>query len=221
MPSQPAQSRVAGYAIAFYAGLVNLRKWLPGDDAALYEICLRTAASGDDGTALYGAHPEVVGDLYAVPYPAFDPDLTFVTTDDAGVCGYVLGTADTSAFEKFLADEWFPAMRRKYREDASGYSAAARRLVSRFHNGPELTPPELLQDYPAHLHIDLLPRCQGSGNGRRLMEHFLAALRSRGCPGVHLGLGIRNGRAFGFYLRLGFTELWRDDASIVMGLRLD
>ena len=49
-------------------------------------------------------------------------------------------------------------------------------------------------------------------------------LRERGSPGVHLGVSMMNTPAFGFYQRLGFTELLRvgqgKDGCIYMGKRL-
>ena len=38
-------------------------------------------------------------------------------------------------------------------------------------------------EYPAHLHIDLLPETQGQGLGRRLIETLVDALQERACPG--------------------------------------
>jgi ribosomal protein S18 acetylase RimI-like enzyme len=74
------------------------------------------------------------------------------------------------------------------------------------------------------LHIDLLPRAQGRGYGRRMIEALLERLRGRGVPGVHLGVSVHNGRAVGFYERLGFRELTRagagPDACIYMGRAL-
>jgi ribosomal protein S18 acetylase RimI-like enzyme len=76
--------------------------------------------------------------------------------------------------------------------------------------------------FPSHLHIDLLPRVQRRGYGRRMLERLMDVLKRRGSPGAHLGLSARNARAFGFYRRLGFRELVRvgsgGDASIYMGL---
>ena len=37
-----------------------------------------------------------------------------------------------------------------------------------------------LEEYPAHLHIDLLPPFQGAGHGRALMETFYAAAAQAG-----------------------------------------
>jgi ribosomal protein S18 acetylase RimI-like enzyme len=59
------------------------------------------------------------------------------------------------------------------------------------------------------LHIDLLPRAQGRGYGRKMLEQVMDTLRRGGSPGAHLGVSIFNTLAFGFYQRLGFMELVR------------
>lgn len=67
--------------------------------------------------------------------------------------------------------------------------------------------PDVLAAYPAHLHIDLLPRAQRQGWGRRLVSALCAALAAQGVPGVHLGYDPANTNARAFYDRLGFKEL--------------
>ena len=64
-----------------------------------------------------------------------------------------------------------------------------------------------LEEYPAHLHIDLLPPFQGAGHGRALMETFYAAAARAGAAGVHVTVTTANTRALGFYDRLGFRRL--------------
>jgi ribosomal protein S18 acetylase RimI-like enzyme len=81
-------------------------------------------------------------------------------------------------------------------------------VYSWYHN-PDYFTPEPYADYPSHLHIDLLPRAQGHGNGRRMLEHVMKILQKRGSPGAHLGVSEVNARAFRFYKRLGFQELIR------------
>lgn len=61
--------------------------------------------------------------------------------------------------------------------------------------------------YPSHLHIDLLPRAQGKGNGRALMTTLLTLLRSRGSTGVHLEMAPTNVGARTFYEKLGFAAV--------------
>jgi GNAT superfamily N-acetyltransferase len=62
-------------------------------------------------------------------------------------------------------------------------------------------------DFPAHLHIDILPSHQGGGNGRRLIETFMAAADVAGALGVHVTVAVANARAHGFYQRVGFEPL--------------
>jgi ribosomal protein S18 acetylase RimI-like enzyme len=75
-----------------------------------------------------------------------------------------------------------------------------------------------LPQYPAHLHIDLLPAFQGNGHGRALMDTFCAAMADAGTAGVHVSVVRENVRAFGFYDRLGFTRLDVDDPGPVVYL---
>lgn len=202
----------------------RIRRYEPADLPALYDICLRTAPSSSSDNHAYPADPCALGNIYAAPYPAFDPNLTFVLADDIGVAGYVLGVSDTAAFNHWLKRTWLPPLRAAH-PDPAGETASltpVERLYRRFHH-PNLELPAALELFPAHLHINLLPRAQGGGNGRRLMHRFLRELRKRNSPGVHLGLGAHNERALHFYGRCGFKELFRVGEpahSIWMGLNL-
>ena len=96
--------------------------------------------------------------------------------------------------------------------------------VHSWYHDPDYFCPEPYEEYPSHLHIDLLPRAQGHGYGRRMLAEVMDKLRARGSPGAHLGLSERNTRAFGFYQHLGFRELTRtgdgDTRVIYMGKKL-
>jgi ribosomal protein S18 acetylase RimI-like enzyme len=85
---------------------------------------------------------------------------------------------------------------------------------------PVPTDPALAADYPAHLHVDLLPRAQGSGNGRRLVEHLFSRLRAMGVRGVHLGVDADNERAVGFYRHLGMRPVRRQPGALLLGMPL-
>jgi ribosomal protein S18 acetylase RimI-like enzyme len=79
---------------------------------------------------------------------------------------------------------------------------------------------ELATSFPSHLHIDLLPRMQGRGIGRRLITMMTSALRDLGSPGLHLHVSRGNESAAGFYRHLGFTEYPATDVNIfIMDLR--
>ncbi|WP_206305483.1 GNAT family N-acetyltransferase [Actinacidiphila soli] len=190
---------------------------LPG----VYRVCLRTGDSGRDATALY-RDPDLLAHIYAAPYPAADPGLTFVAHDEEGLLGYVVGTADTYAFEEWLAEHWWPPLRGRYPEALAtdpGDGTLDWQRVAHIHQARPVDEP-LYERFPAHLHIDILPRGQRTGLGRRLMTTLLTALRGRGVSGVHLGVGSGNPRAHAFYLAVGFTETSRDDWGAVMVMDL-
>ncbi|PNY82298.1 GNAT family N-acetyltransferase [Deinococcus koreensis] len=201
--------------------MFTLRPAREADREALYRICLQTGDSGQDATGVYD-DPALLGHIYAAPYLTYAPAFAFVLEDAGAVGGYVLGTPDTRAFEATLEREWWPHLRTQY-PDPSGVPREARtpdqRLAALIHT-PRTAPDALLAQYPAHLHIDLLPWAQGGGHGRRLMERQFAALREAGAPGVHLGVGERNTRAEGFYRHLGMEELARSPGAITFGLKL-
>jgi ribosomal protein S18 acetylase RimI-like enzyme len=204
---------------------VRIRPYQPDDLGALYDICLRTADDGGDGTALF-RDPKMPGHLYAGPYAAFEPSLAFVAEDPDGVAGYTLGVLDTRAFEERLDRDWWPALRAKYPQpgpDAglAGLSVPERHTINVIHK-PWATADELATGYPSHLHIDLLPRTQGRGIGRRLITMMISVLRDLGSPGLHLHVSRGNQKAAGFYRHLGFTEYPATDVDIfIMDLRGD
>ncbi|AWN22324.1 GNAT family N-acetyltransferase [Deinococcus irradiatisoli] len=185
---------------------LTLRPYAPADLAAIYDICLRTADAGKDGTHLY-RDPWVLGHRYAGPYVALEPNYAFVLDDGERVVGYILGVPDSIRFAAESEAKWFSLLRPLYplpgSQDKSP-DAGAHRLI---HAGCPAPEQPWLSQYPAHLHIDLLPAAQGRGQGRALMEALWGALRSAGVPGVHLGVGAANPRANAFYRHLGFTEL--------------
>lgn len=196
----------------------SLRPYRPEDLEAVYTVCLETGDIGSDATQLY-RDPEVLGHLYAGPYVTLEPDSAFVLEDGAGVCGYVIGALDSKTFYERLQTEWFPPLRERYPEpqgDQKSWTSDERLMYQFYHLRPTVPP-----GYPSHLHIDLLPRAQGKGNGRALMETLLSALRAKDSLAVHLGTSPQNLRAERFYLKLGFTELKRlEPHTLVMGKRL-
>jgi ribosomal protein S18 acetylase RimI-like enzyme len=194
----------------------RIRNCQPADIEDLYRVCLQTADDGNDATALF-SEPHLVGDVFAVPYAVLEPSLAFVAEDNAGVCGYIVGALDTSAFDRRLERDWWPALRIKYPEPTPEQAAALPRIVrlavQDIHH-PWLTPAELTDRYPSHLHINLLPRMQGRGMGRGLINALVAALREQGSPGLHLHVSLGNTRAMAFYGRVGFSRLPATDVGV-------
>lgn len=196
----------------------SIRPYEPRDFDALYDVCVRTAASGEDLSDMI-EDPMLPGHLFAGPYAVFEPGLAFVAEDDEGVGGYIVGTHDTVMFEARREAEWLPALRVRY-PDGSGGEGLDSLLIALLHR-PVPPDPGIVTEYPAHLHIDLLPRLQGEGLGRRSIDRFCAAVQGRGARGVHFGVNPANQRALGFYAHLGFERLRFDGVSVLFGRRFD
>lgn len=194
-----------------------IRPYAPGDEPALYEVCLRTGADGGDASGLYGDR-RLLGEVFVGPYLALQPDLAFVLDDGAGAEGYVLGALDTRAFELACERLWWPGLREARPLESVADDAPERWLAEWIHR-PRPAPAWLLSDFPSHLHIDLLPRWQGAGWGSRLIGTLLAALVAKGSKGVHLGVSPTNTRAVGFYRKVGFEELGQESGALFMGLQ--
>ncbi len=186
------------------------------DLSAAYRTCLLTGDAGSDATRLF-RDPDLLGHVYVGPYLARGQGTQLVPVDASGAAGYLLSTDDTVELESWAESSWWPALRTRYARLHDG--SRDDRLIRLIHE-PAPADPAIVRDHPAHLHVDLLPRTQGRGMGRRLMERLLAELRERGVEGVHFGVDGRNTRAAGFSEHLGFARIADGRWGLVRGLRL-
>ena len=183
----------------------RIRPFQPGDEAALADICLRTADAGADATGIL-TDDDLWAEVFVLPYAHRHPDLTFVVeADDGRVVGYVVGTPDTRAFEDWFATQWWPRHAARWPRPAQERTRQDGTLIYAYGRRAGAEP--YGDTYPAHLHIDLLPELQGQGWGRRLIETLVEALRARGVEGLHLVAAAENVGALAFYPRLGFSPL--------------
>ncbi|MEZ0164002.1 GNAT family N-acetyltransferase [Kineococcus sp. LSe6-4] len=205
---------------------VRWRAVAPGDAPVLSVLCRLTGDSGRDAGART-AFPDLLGDVYAAPYAhayaTGGPEGTSFGTlvlDGAGPAGYVLGCRDTARFEAWREEHWWPALRRRYPRPQDGHLGSFDEpLLRTVHEGVRPDPlwAERPASHPSHLHVDLLPRLQGRGLGRLLVERVCAQLAAAGSPGVHLGVSAANPGAVAFYRRTGFTELDRSPTGHTFG----
>jgi ribosomal protein S18 acetylase RimI-like enzyme len=170
---------------------------------------LQTGDGGKDATSMF-EDPRILGHVFAAPYGLFQPSLAFVAEDEAGVGGYIVAALDSRAFAERLEAEWWPALRDRYPAPPSGLPPDQRTPDQRaagFIHDPLTVPDELAEDYPSHLHINLVSRLQSQGLGRQLMNTLICALREQGSVGLHFFVQPANQRAAGFYRHLGFTVI--------------
>tara|TARA_B100001123_G_scaffold81273_1_gene92559 strand:+ start:5745 stop:6347 length:603 start_codon:yes stop_codon:yes gene_type:complete len=196
----------------------NIRSYQSGDRDAVYDICLKTGDSGKDASHQF-TDPLALGHIYAGPYMEYEPQSVFILNNGKNLSGYIMGTMDSKAFYDWMYNEWFQFLRNTYSQpsgDPSRWSRTEKTINIFF---TEMNK-KLFEEFPAHLHIDLLPIAQGKGQGKLMMDHYISHLVNNDIKGVHLELSIANKRAFNFYKRYGMSELERDDDSIFMGLHI-
>jgi len=186
----------------------TIRPATTADHAQIARICLLTGATGTDATGLFSTDT-TLADVYATPYLHGPGGFALVWDVDGEARGYVLGTSDTRAFQRWFSDEWWPTRAAMHPPRADGDAWLLPEAAN-----PERMLIRQLDTYPAHLHIDLLPDVQGRGAGRALIDAATRLLGERGAPGVHLVAEKANTGAQAFYPRVGFTAIHEDDAVV-------
>jgi ribosomal protein S18 acetylase RimI-like enzyme len=192
----------------------------PGDRAAAYHVCLKTGDHGRDGEPFYRDDPDALGRIFVGPYLELEPELSLVVEDAEGVCGYCLAALDSRAFYARYDGDWRPRLCEQFPPPSGDPATWTRaQTVRSWYHQPDYFCPDPYDEYPSHMHIDLLERARGRGLGRRMMEQLMAELRKRGSPGAHLNVSVLNAPAQRFYARLDFHELARTDNSVYLGKR--
>jgi GNAT superfamily N-acetyltransferase len=188
--------------------VITLRRFRSGDLNALYAISLATGHQGGDASHLY-EDAKLIGHVYSAPYALLEPTLVLVVVDGDEVVGFAAGAIDTLQWEDVLERNWWPALRRRYPDPDEASSAswtADQRRAAAIHH-PERAPRDVVNAYPAHLHLNLLPRAQGEGIGLMLLKAWLELASKRGAAAVHVGVNRANPRALRFWNKNSFKEL--------------
>jgi len=195
----------------------NIRQAHLSELPHFYRICLKTGGSGGDATDLF-CDEYILGQYFAAPYLHFEIDSCFVLELDNMPVGYVIGTSDTLKFNEWMNTDWLLEIRKQYKSDMEPRSDLEKWLLEIIHRDCRIN--EFNKAYPSHLHIDLLPVAQKKGFGKKMISRFVEHLVEQGSPGVQLSVGEANNNAIGFYTKLGFIELAREEGEVVMGMNL-
>jgi len=190
----------------------QIRPYEPRDRMALRQICSDTADAGQPIERIFPDR-EVFADLLTNYYTEFEPQSVFVADNAGEVVGYVTGSVDTKRFLRTMiwrivpvvlvkallrGTLWHPQTVRLFRANIGLW------LKSGHRTGPTM------DNYPAHLHINLREGFRGQQLGRRLVEKFCNHARAAGARGVHAGVSAENERGCHFFEELGFVELHRE-----------
>ncbi len=190
---------------------VTVRAATLADAERLAHICLVTGAAGSDATGLF-SNDATLADVYATPYVRGPGCFALVWDADGEATGYVVGTTDTVAFQQWFVDDWWPQRAALHPPRTAGDAW----LLPSASDPRRMLVPQVAE-YPAHLHIDLLPSQQRKGAGRQLIDAAVAHVRDSGVAGVHLVAERVNHAAQAFYPRVGFIPVAEDETTVTFG----
>ncbi len=219
---------------------VSIRTIRPEDKGQIITITWKTGLFGED---LTGRHivpdKKLFSYLYSWYYVTYEPENCFVAEVDGEIAGYIIGTSDTRRQRMRFQSSMIPKIYKRvlylqkfgllYDQSALDWINGTLHEEVRSYQEPL---PDMVDQYPAHLHLNVLPRYQRLGIGQSLLERFIEKMREADADGIHLITTSINRKAVPFYKKNGFDivkeELfdakWAgyEDASVlVFGLSLD
>jgi ribosomal protein S18 acetylase RimI-like enzyme len=191
---------------------LQIRPYEPRDRAALRQICCDTADAGQPVENFFPDR-EVFADLLTNYYTEHEPQSTFVADDGGEVVGYVTGCLDTKRFLSTMKWRIVPVVLVKALLRGTLWHPQTIRLLRAnlglwLKRGDRSGP--TLDDYPAHLHVNVRQGFRGQHLGQQLVAMFCDRARAAGVRGVHAGVSTENTKARHFFEQLGFAELGRE-----------
>ncbi|PTA69688.1 GNAT family N-acetyltransferase [Deinococcus arcticus] len=177
---------------------LTVRPIQPGDEAAVGRVAYQTGFFGHSA-ARYFPDAALFAALWVGPYFRGGGFGGFVAQQEGAVVGYVLGSPSAAQYRRALAGlvvEQGGSLLRQSGFRGLPYLWRAARWPA---------PHADEHAFPAHLHLNLLPRARGHGAGEGLLRAHLQVLAGAGVPGVQLATTAENAAALRLYARLGFT----------------
>lgn len=139
-------------------------------------------------------------------YTEEEGDNCFVVADgDNQAVGYILCAENYDRYECLFKEKYEPQIAKLGKKYITIVKAEL--LVHRMFK----------KKYPAHLHIDILPGCQGAGAGSKLVTALGEHLASKGVHGLMLSCGAGNKKAIKFYYKNNFKKIVNFFGNYLMG----
>lgn len=169
--------------------MLKIRKYESKDRENLKKICIETSGL-PVGTK---TERDFLFTMYNDYYAEKEPGNIFVAVDEEdNAVGYILCAEDFDKYYSVFKREYLgkiKAMGFKYYFMAMCEIAVHKAFSKK---------------YKAHLHIDILPLCQGKGTGTELVNSLKSHLKSKGINSLMLSCGAANTGAVRFYQKNNF-----------------
>lgn len=201
----------------------EVRPYHADDYAAVQRIYIKTGYVGRTLTAELFRDPTLFSAFYLDCYAnqhAYRKHF-FVYQQGNEIMGYINGALDTNQFNHDYSVQQVPLIQERaatltppdrYQQERliaekviAGYTAS---LALPY--GSE----KIVNDYPAHLHINVSPTAQRGGVGSALLHHYEEHCRAHGVSGIHLTTSNYNKSACAFYEKQHYKAVQRTPDSL-------
>jgi ribosomal protein S18 acetylase RimI-like enzyme len=147
-------------------------------------------------------------------YVRYETENGFIAEDrETGtILGYIIGTDDTQRYERTFACRmyWCIALRLLL-VSWWRYPESFKLVLYWLFTYETKSIEHLYFEYPAHLHINVMPGCQRYGIGENLIRMFVDNMASKNIYGIHLGTSNFNYKALPFYRKNGFEIIFEKE----------
>ncbi len=187
--------------------MIIVRPYKKNDREDVLHVCHRTGYFGEDASPHFGDET-LFGLIFASYYIDYEPDNCFVADCDGKAVGYIIGTPDTITQQEEFNHLIIPkVLRRMFPKTLLSNPRDVIFLLglrgfAKFED--ELYAGNLLQKFPAHLHINLLAEHQRGGLGGELLGAFEEKMQEKDVSGIHLVTTDANKKAVPFYKKNGY-----------------
>ncbi len=184
---------------------MKIRPYIDSDKENVRFVCLNS----EGPCTMTDEEQRFILTTYCDYYLETEPENCFVAADDANTAiGYVICTQSFNRFYSTFINDYIPRLS----DLPERYALSALRSVD--------LQQKYKAEFPAHLHIDILPPYQRKGLGHLLIDALCTHLQNRSVPGVMLTVGSLNYVGQSFYNKYGFVRLEEYNGDIAYGLHL-
>jgi GNAT superfamily N-acetyltransferase len=195
-----------------------IRRYQLSDRPAVREISWDTADQGRTVDLYFHDH-EAVADILTRYYTDWEPQSLWVAECEGIVVGYLTGCLDTRRCNRLMKRKIGPQVVAGAIGRGALWRAETWRLAVAL-TGTALLggmPKVDLEQYPAHLHINLRPGFRGRGLGRQLVEQFRRQAQDHDIRGIHLVAWGDNESGRRFFEAMGFRLLRQQPLLLPQG----
>lgn len=195
---------------------IIIRHYRKEDRKAVRDICGDTAFMGRKQDIFFD-DAEIIADIFTSYYTDYEPESIFVAESGGRVIGYLTGSKNTAMKERIFSKSILPGIIISFFKKGLIFKKKTvtflLQAIKSLFKG-EFSNPNVPDEYPADLHINIEENFRRSGVGARLMNEYFEYLKKNNVRGVHLSTFSEQGRDF--FIKTGFTlfrermvSLWR------------